>query len=155
MSGILADYHGEPTDTEAVGKLQDIIGRGLTVCVSTEDDIIAAYQQYYGIDAAEVAALRSGQGEQTEEEEMSVSEIDDFGSIVAEAVDHFEIEVRRGKEAKEQFGASDAPIIKLVNGILIKAVQDGASDIDLEPMKKTCRLLSEGNGSLLSRWTCR
>jgi len=81
----------EPTDTEAVAKLQEIIGRDLTVCVSIEEDIIAAYQQYYRIDAAEVAALRSGQGEKVEEE-MSVTEIDDFGSIVAEAADDFEIQ---------------------------------------------------------------
>ena len=138
----------EPTDTEAVAKLQDIIGRGLTVCVSTEDDIIAAYQQYYGIDAAEVAALRSGQGEHAEEEEMSVSEIDDFGSIVAEAADDFEIESDEEKEAKEQFGASDAPIIKLVNGILIKAVQDGASDIHLEPYEKNMQVRYRKDGSL-------
>ncbi len=137
----------EPTDTEAVAKLQEITGRDLTVCVSTEEDIIAAYQQYYKIDAAEVAALRSGQGEKIEEE-MSVSEIDDFGSIVAEAADDFEIESDEEKEAKEQFAASDAPIIKLVNGILVKAVHDGASDIHLEPYEKNMQVRYRKDGSL-------
>ncbi|MBU0665065.1 MAG: type IV-A pilus assembly ATPase PilB [Proteobacteria bacterium] len=137
----------EPTDTEAVAKLQEIIGRDLTVCVSTEEDIIAAYQKYYRIDAAEVAALRSGQGEKVEEE-MSVAEIDDFGTIVAEAADDFEIEAPEEKEGKEQFAASDAPIIKLVNGILVKAVQEGASDIHLEPYEKNMQVRYRKDGSL-------
>jgi type IV pilus assembly protein PilB len=137
----------EPTDTEAVAKLQGLIGREVTVCVSTEEDIIAAYQKYYGIDAAEVEALRSGQGEKAEEE-MSVTEIDDFGSIVAEAADGFEIETVGEKEGKEQFAASDAPIIKLVNGILVKAVQEGASDIHLEPYEKNMQVRYRKDGSL-------
>ncbi|MBW6520233.1 MAG: type IV-A pilus assembly ATPase PilB [Desulfoarculaceae bacterium] len=137
----------EPTDTEAVAKLQGLIGREVTVCVSTEEDIIAAYQKYYGIEAAEASALRCGQGEKAEEE-MSVTEIDDFGSIVADAADGFEIETEEEKEGKEQFAASDAPIIKLVNGILVKAVQEGASDIHLEPYEKNMQVRYRKDGSL-------
>ncbi|KAF0188976.1 MAG: type IV-A pilus assembly ATPase [Desulfobulbaceae bacterium] len=137
----------EPTDTEAVAKLQDLVGHELSVCVSTEDDIIAAYQKYYGIDAAEVDALRSGQAEKAEEE-MSVTEIDNFGSIVAEAADGFEIESVDDKEGSEQFAANDAPIIKLVNGIMVKAVQDGASDIHLEPYEKNMQVRYRKDGAL-------
>lgn len=137
----------EPTDTEAVAKMQELVGWELSVCVSTEDDIIAAYQQYYGIDAAEVAALRTGQAEKSEEE-MSVTEIDNFGSIVAEAADGFEIEAADEKEGAEQFAANDAPIIKLVNGIMVKAVQDGASDIHLEPYEKNMQVRYRKDGSL-------
>jgi len=137
----------EPTDTEAVAKLQELVGWELSVCVSTEDDIIAAYQQYYSIDAAEVAALRTGQAEKSEEE-MSVTEIDNFGSIVAEAADGFEIEATDEKEGAEQFAANDAPIIKLVNGIMVKAVQDGASDIHLEPYEKNMQVRYRKDGSL-------
>jgi type IV pilus assembly protein PilB len=136
----------EPTDTEAVGKLQELVGRELSLCVSTEENIIAAYQQYYGIDAAEIAVLRSGQGEKAEEE-MSVTEIDNFGSIVAEAADGFEIETEE-KEGKEQFAANDAPIIKLVNGIMVKAVNEGASDIHLEPYEKNMQVRYRKDGSL-------
>lgn len=143
---ILQITMAEPTDIEAVAKLQELVGRELSVCVSTEDDIIAAYHQYYGVDAAEIAALRSGHGEKAEEE-MSVSEIDDFGSIVAEAVDGFEIETEE-KEGKDQFAANDAPIIKLVNGIMVKAVQEGASDIHLEPYEKNMQVRYRKDGSL-------
>jgi type IV pilus assembly protein PilB len=138
----------EPTDTDAVAKLQELVGRELSLCVSTEDDIISAYQQYYGIDAAEAAALRSGQTEKADEEEMSVTEIDNFGSIVAEAADGFEIEATDDKEGAEQFAANDAPIIKLVNGIMVKAVQDGASDIHLEPYEKNMQVRYRKDGAL-------
>ncbi len=137
----------EPTDTEAVEKIQESVGREVSVSVSTEEDIIAAYQKYYNIDAAEVAALRSGQAEKVEEE-MSVAEIDNFGSIVAEAADSFEIEAIDEKEAADQFAANDAPIIKLVNGIMVKAVTEGASDIHLEPYEKTMQVRYRKDGSL-------
>jgi type IV pilus assembly protein PilB len=123
------------------------VGREVSVCVSTEDDIIAAYQQYYSIDTAEVAALRSGQAEKVEDE-MSVTEIDNFGSIVAEAADGFEIEAIDDKEAADQFAANDAPIIKLVNGIMVKAVTEGASDIHLEPYEKNMQVRYRKDGSL-------
>jgi type IV pilus assembly protein PilB len=137
----------EPTDTEAVEKLQDLVGREISVCVSTEEDIIAAYQQYYGIDSTEITALHTGQMEKVDEE-MSVTEIDNFGSIVAEAADGFEIETVDEKEGKDQFAANDAPIIKLVNGIMVKAVQDGASDIHLEPYEKNMQVRYRKDGSL-------
>jgi type IV pilus assembly protein PilB len=147
IGAILQVTMAEPTDTDAVAKLQELVGRELSLCVSTEDDIIAAYQKYYGIDAAEVQALRSGQAEKAEEE-MSVTEIDNFGSIVAEAADGFEIEAVDDNEGAEQFAANDAPIIKLVNGIMVKAVQDGASDIHLEPYEKNMQVRYRKDGAL-------
>ncbi|MBU1233347.1 MAG: type IV-A pilus assembly ATPase PilB [Proteobacteria bacterium] len=137
----------EPTDTEAVEKLQHIMGKDLSVCVSMEDDLVDAYKQYYGIDAEEAESFSSIVGDDFEEE-MSVTEIDDFGSIVAEAADDFEIEADEEDIGGDQFAASDAPIIKLVNGILVKAVQDGVSDIHVEPYEKSMQVRYRKDGSL-------
>ena len=49
-------------------------------------------------------------------EDLDISQVDDFGSIVAEAADDFEIDTEDGEDVGDQFAASDAPIIKLVNG---------------------------------------
>ncbi len=136
----------EPTDTAAVEKLQETIGKDLSVCVSMEKDIVEAYQKYYGIDDQEVESFF--QTDSDVEEEMSVDEIDDFGSIVAEAADDFEIESLQIDDGPEQFAASDAPIIKLVNGILVKAVQEGVSDIHVEPYEKTMQVRYRKDGSL-------
>ncbi len=136
----------EPTDTEAVEKLQEALGKDVEACVSMEDDIVEAYKKYYGIDDAEAESF-FGSGQEAEEE-MAVTEVDDFGSIVADAAEEFEIETIEEDFGGDQFAATDAPIIKLVSGILIKAVQDGVSDIHVEPYEKTMQVRYRKDGSL-------
>ncbi len=136
----------EPTDTEAVEKLQEALGKHLAVCVSMEKDLVEAFKKYYQIDEAEAVSFFASSEEA--EEEMAVTEVDDFGSIVADAADEFEIETIDEDDIGDQFAATDAPIIKLVNGILIKAVQDGVSDIHVEPYEKTMQVRYRKDGSL-------
>jgi type IV pilus assembly protein PilB len=136
----------EPSNATAVEELQDELNKELSVCVSTEKDIIEAYQKYYDIDEEEVRSFFSTGDEA--EEEMDITEVDDFGAIVAEAADDFEIESGDVDEGFDQFAASDAPIIKLVNGILVKAVQDGVSDIHVEPYEKSMQVRYRKDGSL-------
>lgn len=137
----------EPSDTNAVEELQDLVNKELSVGVSTERDIVEAYRKHYGVDDNELDSLL-GQADQDVEEELDITEVDDFGSIVAEAADDFEIEADDLDEGADQFAASDAPIIKLVNGILVKAVQDGVSDIHVEPYEKTMQVRYRKDGSL-------
>lgn len=136
----------EPSDVTAVEELQNLLDMELSVCVSSETDIVEAYQKYYGIDDEEARSYFGGQDEP--EEEMSMTEVDDFGSIVAEAADDFEIAGEDDNNLGDQFAASDAPIIKLVNGILLKAVQDGVSDIHIEPYEKNMQVRYRKDGAL-------
>lgn len=137
----------EPSDSAAVEDLQNEVNRELAVCVSTEADIIEAYKKYYKISDEDANKLVAKAEEETEEE-LSITQVDDFGSIVAEAADDFEIEALEEEDVGDQFAASDAPIIKLVNGILVKAVQDGVSDIHVEPYEKTMQVRYRKDGSL-------
>ncbi len=137
----------EPTDTDAVERLQELVGMELSVCVSTERDIVQAFQKYYGIDEAETESF-FGEVLADDDEEIALTEVEDFGSILAEAADDFEIEDIDDDEEYSQFSASDAPIIKLVNGILVKAVQDGISDVHLEPYEKNMQVRYRKDGSL-------
>ncbi len=136
----------EPSNSTAVEELQNLVNMELSVCVSTEKDIVEAYQKYYGIDDAEADSFLGVKEEI--EDDLDITNVDDFGSIVAEAADDFELEVDDIDETGEQFAASDAPIIKLVNGILIKAVQDGVSDIHIEPYEKSMQVRYRKDGSL-------
>ena len=136
----------EPSNAAAVEELQNLVNMELSVCVSTESDIVEAYQKHYGIDESEAKSFLGIKEEI--DEELDITQVDDFGSIVAEAADDFEIEADDIDETGEQFAASDAPIIKLVNGILIKAVQDGASDIHIEPYEKTMQVRYRKDGAL-------
>lgn len=136
----------EPSDATAVEELQNLVKMELSVCVSTESDIVEAYQKYYGIDEAEANSFLGLK--EDAEDELDITQVDDFGSIVAEAADDFELEIEDEDETGDQFAASDAPIIKLVNGILIKAVQDGASDIHVEPYEKSMQVRYRKDGAL-------
>ncbi len=136
----------EPTDTSAVEELQSEVKRVLSVCVSTERDIHEAYKKYYTISEEDYLEL-IGVDEDIEEEEEEVTSIDDFGSLASEAAEDMAIE-DDDFDGPEQFSASDAPIIKLVNGILIKAVRDGVSDIHIEPYEKTLQVRYRLDGSL-------
>ena len=136
----------EPSNSTAVEELQNLVKMELSVCVSTEKDIVEAYRKYYGIDDTEAASYLGVKEEV--EEDLDLTHVDDFGSIVAEAADDFELEVDDIDDPGEQFAASDAPIIKLVNGILIKAVQDGVSDIHVEPYEKSMQVRYRKDGAL-------
>jgi type IV pilus assembly protein PilB len=139
----------EPTDSAEVEQLQDLVQKSLTVCVSTAKDIIDAYKKYYKIDDKEYQSFFKYENDTDSPEEESVTQIEDFGALVSDAAEDFEIESGSTDEgAYEQFSASDAPIIKLVNGILVKAVQEGVSDIHIEPFEKTMQVRYRKDGSL-------
>ncbi len=138
----------EPTDTTAVENLQKEIQQGLKVGVSSEQDIVEAYRKYYKISDEEYN--KYGLKEEEEEETVPLAVVDDFGSLVSEAAGEIEMQSIQEDEdtGMDQYLASDAPIIKLVNGILIKAINDGVSDIHIEPFEKALQVRYRLDGSL-------
>ncbi|MFU8818860.1 MAG: type IV-A pilus assembly ATPase PilB [Desulfurivibrio sp.] len=138
----------EPTDTGAVENLQAEVRMPLTVCVSTEPDIIAAYRTHYKISDEDWEKLLVQQGGKQAEEEVPVTQIEDFGALASEAAEGMELTSFEQEEGGDQYSASDAPIIKLVNGILVKAVNDGVSDIHIEPYEKNLQVRYRLDGSL-------
>jgi type IV pilus assembly protein PilB len=136
----------EPTNTEDVENLESEAGDSLQVCVSSENDIIQAYRDYYKISEDDYKALIQFDEEEEEEE---VTKIEDFGSLVSEAEERVELSQEVDMEEEELgAGAEAAPIIKLVNGILSKAVKDGVSDIHIEPYEKSFQVRYRIDGSL-------
>ena len=136
----------EPTDTSAVEELQNEVQKGLTVYVSSEKDIVDAYRTYYKISDEEYNSFFETKEEK--KEDLPVTQIDDFGSLVSEAVGGMELETLQEEESFDQYSASDTPIIKLVNGLMVKAVNDGVSDIHIEPFEKSLQVRYRLDGSL-------
>ena len=137
----------EPTDTSAVESLQTETKMGLSVSVSSEKDIIDAYKTHYKISEEDYKALL---GEEEEvEEDLTLTQIDDFGALASEAAEEMQLETSAEvDEGLDKYSFSDAPIIKLVNGILIRAVTDGVSDIHIEPFEKTLQVRYRIDGAL-------
>ncbi len=139
----------EPTDTQAVERLQEEVKCALSVGVSTENDIVESYKKYFKISDEDYEALVGAKEEEGEDEEEEVTQIDDFGALASEAAEGYELEALSEDESGlDQYSATDAPIIKLVNGILIKAVKDGVSDIHIEPFMKNLQVRYRLDGSL-------
>jgi len=80
----------EPTDTTAVENLQKEVQHGLKVSVSSEQDIIEAYRKYYKISDEEYNKYGLKK-EEEEEEDVPLTVVDDFGSLVSEAAGEIEI----------------------------------------------------------------
>jgi type IV pilus assembly protein PilB len=137
----------EPTDTSAVADLQNEVQRGISISISTEKDIVEAYRTYYKIDDEEYNSY-IGQKEEVAEEDEPVAVVDDFGSLVSEAVGELELVDSGNIEVSDEYTASDAPIIKLVNGILVKAINEGVSDIHIEPFEKMLQVRYRLDGYL-------
>ena len=135
----------EPTDAEALEIFGGRTGKKIKVCVATENDIIQAYRDYYGISDDEYQGYLRFDDDPINE---PITSVDDFGSLVSEAVEKIEVGHARFKKASDRFIASDAPIIKLVNGILTKAVNDRVSDIHIEPFEKTFQIRYRLDGSM-------
>ncbi len=135
----------EPTDTTVVEELQKKLGKTLKVSVSTENDIIQAFRDYYKISDEEYKSFLHFDDDADDE---PVTSVDDFGSLVSEAAEEMEVGYSEKDDQRDEFMASDAPIIKLVNGILTKAINDGVSDIHIEPFEKSFQVRYRLDGSM-------
>jgi len=75
----------EPTDMSAIEELQNEVRKGLVTGVSTEKDIIEAYRKHYKI-SDEIYNGYIEKKEEGEDEDLPVTQVEDFGSLVSEAV---------------------------------------------------------------------
>jgi type IV pilus assembly protein PilB len=138
----------EPTDTGDVESFQKEVKKSIEANVTTERDIVEAYRKYYNIKDEEYNAYLK-QEIADGVEEVSVSEVDDFGSLVSAALEDIELATPSDTDDfMDQYSASDGPIIKLVNGILITAINDGISDIHIEPFESSLQVRYRLDGSL-------
>jgi type IV pilus assembly protein PilB len=136
----------EPTDTTVVEELQKKTGKNFKVYVATENDIIQAFRDYYKISDEEYKRFLHFEDEGEEDE--PVTSVEDFGSLVSEAAEEVEVSAGELDDGQDEFMASDAPIIKLVNGILTKAINDGVSDIHIEPFEKSFQVRYRLDGGM-------
>jgi general secretion pathway protein E/type IV pilus assembly protein PilB len=117
----------DPSDLDVVDTLQRLLNADIELRVATDEDIDHALNKYYGA-------------------------ADDSVSQLIQDITEGEVEVglpSKGVEADD--GAtveSDAPIIKLVNTLIVEAFKARASDIHLEPLSKSFRVRYRIDGVL-------
>jgi len=119
--GKIAVATSDPSDLNTIDTLTHLLHAEIELRVAAEADIEAALNKYYG--GTGVAAGKSN------------AELD---AVILEATES-EVALPTAEEAGEAVEA-DAPLIKLVNQIIIDAFKMRASDIHLEPLSKRFRL---------------
>lgn len=118
VDGLLTIVSSNPTNFQPLDELNMLLGGSARYAVATQQDIVDALNRYYPLEGAKKAIEELGR----EEEELG------------------EIDLRSIEEKDIVAMAGEAPIIKLVNNILLQAVKRDASDIHIEPFEKEVRV---------------
>ncbi|WP_016949463.1 GspE/PulE family protein [Anabaena sp. PCC 7108] len=130
----------DPDNLEACDDLNRILrpqGLSLQRLVITQED----YQQMINKYLDEFAVIQK----QREQEKFTDvgQDLVDIENITDEVAEDAEVDI--GAAMK---GAEDAPIIKLVNRVLFKALHEGVSDIHIEPQEENLRIRFRKDGVL-------
>jgi type IV pilus assembly protein PilB len=126
----------DPSNIYAIDDLRFSTGYDIEVVVATETAIENAIDRCYQASAAEVG----------ESVEYDYDEI--LGDLDIDDVDYVE-EDDDGVDVNDLAQASeDAPVVRLVNMILIEAIEKGASDIHIEPYEDDFRVRFRVDGVL-------
>jgi len=150
----------DPSNIVVIDEIKFMTGFNVEPVVASETEIIDAIKKYYGggggvagkgtvsFEATDYT-LEEDKGAPTDGGVMledDFVDVDDFDALVHGAVDNVEV-IDTQLELGET-GEIEGPIIKIVNGILIKAIKLGASDIHFEPYEKTFRVRYRVDGVL-------
>jgi type IV pilus assembly protein PilB len=133
--GSLIVAMSDPSNIFAIDDIKFLTGYNIEVVVSAEASIQAAIDKYYrNVGAASDPFANMGS-------------IDDIMDGFEEDVDVAEREAESNVVDLEK-AAEDAPVVKLVNLILVDAIKKGASDIHIEPYEKEMRVRYRIDGIL-------
>ena len=141
----------DPNNVLAIDEIKFITSFNVEPVVATDYDVVDAIKKYYGgggglngkgsvtIDARDYTLGDEDMAALEEFDDSDLIDVGDFDALVTGAVDKVEL-VEGADENDMKAEDIDAPVIKLVNGILINAIKVGASDIHFEPYERTFRV---------------
>lgn len=121
----------DPTNLHALDDIKFLTGYNVDPCIGSENAILQAIERYYN----------SGQS---------------YDDVMA-GFDEQEIDFTQDEEEVNvndlERASGDAPVVKLVNMILLNAIKKGASDIHIEPYEKKFRVRYRIDGVLHEEMT--
>ncbi|HYG36076.1 MAG TPA: ATPase, T2SS/T4P/T4SS family [Clostridia bacterium] len=123
--GSLTVAIADPSDLDTIDSLTHLLRMDISLQVASDSDIESALGKYYADRGAGASSVRAADPE--------------LANTIKELTEeHVEIELK----ALEDGGTveADAPLIKLVNSLIVEAFKLRASDIHLEPLAKKFRL---------------
>ncbi len=119
----------DPTNLHAIDDIKFLTGFNVEPVVASETGIIAAIERAYNAGAA--------------------TNYDDMLSEFAEEEVEFSVDGDDINLMELEKAAEGAPVVRLVNAILLNAIKKGASDIHVEPYEKKLRVRYRIDGVLM------
>ncbi len=113
----------DPLDVFITDDLRTITNCEIKMVISPEAEIKQAIEKYYGVKGSIEDVLKA------------MGDAQGSGSTILEVIQHENVDIADASE----ISGEDAPVIKIVNLLLVGAVKAGVSDIHIEPYEKTLR----------------
>jgi type IV pilus assembly protein PilB len=122
--GILQVVINDPLNFFGIEEIQQIAGMPVQVAIGTKDSIETAIAHYY----SEVEAREAVNKADT-----------DFANLFPEVEEINTVEL----------GDDATPVVNLINSLMLRAYNNGASDLHLEPFDSNCRVRMRVDGALI------
>lgn len=133
---VLTVAMADPTNIRAMDEINFICGYQVEPVVASDNAIREAIDKYYG--STHALELKQALKEATHEKNVELGELD---VEILEETEELDL-------ASLERQSEDAPVVKLVNKILYDALNEGASDIHVEPYEKEYRVRYRIDGVL-------
>lgn len=151
----------DPSNILVIDEIKFMTGFNVEPVVASGTEIVDAIKKYYGGggNVAGLGTINFQPDDFTLEEDKGLPsnggisidddtiDLEDFDKLVHGAVDNIEV-IETQQSQTDETAEIEGPIIKIVNGILLKAIKVGASDIHFEPYEKTFRVRYRVDGVL-------
>jgi type IV pilus assembly protein PilB len=138
----------DPTNVFAMDDIKFMTGYNVEPVVASETAVVEAIAKYYGAKSAATTSTVTKTDSGPSALELASKSLDEMSMLAdtgdVEVLEEFE-EISAEALAKQ---GEEAPVIKLVNVILMSAIQKGASDIHIEPYEKELRVRYRIDGIL-------
>jgi len=121
-----------PRDLQPLDDLSLLMAGDVVYAVSNDEIINDAINKYYPLETSKEMMDELKAGEKIEELEVGATQLEE-------------------RDIMEM--ANDAPIVKLVNHLLVQAVKEGASDVHIEPFERELRVRYRIDGNMYLRVT--
>ncbi len=136
----------DPTNVFAMDDIKFMTGYNVEPVVASEMAVIEAIRRYYPSAAGKALATRESSGPSTLE--LATKGLEELQALAETAdVEVLEELQEISAEALAKQG-EEAPVVRLINVVMMSAIQKGASDIHVEPYEKELRIRYRIDGIL-------
>ncbi|HEY3198356.1 MAG TPA: type IV-A pilus assembly ATPase PilB [Nitrospirales bacterium] len=160
----------DPTNVFGLDDLKFRTNYSIQPVIASESALLEAIHRYYGIGQAQAVhddAQAAENSKLLEIKDYTINDLDsanevgvhdegatlnveDFDKTVGDVLDSVEVAEDAPEQGGYATGVVEAPIVKLVNGILVNALKTGSSDIHIEPYETVFRVRYRLDGNMMT-----